>query len=99
MRRVAVPVLLALALLFGAGLWAGPRLIDWEAWRVRLADVAAARLGRPVSLEGPIALVLVPNPRVEAGEVTVGGGGDGVTVRARGMRLPLDLPALPARRA
>jgi hypothetical protein len=98
MRRVAVPVLLALALLFGAGLWAGPRLIDWEAWRVRLADVAAARLGRPVSLEGPIALVLLPNPRVEAGEVTVGDAGDGVTVRARAMRLRLDLPALLAGR-
>jgi hypothetical protein len=96
-RRLAVPALVVLALL-GAGLWAVPRLVDWEAWRVRLADVAAARLGRPVALEGPIALVLLPNPRVEAGAVQVGDAGDGVTVGARAMRLRLDLAALLAGR-
>ena len=96
-RRLAFAALLVLALL-GAGLWAVPRLIDWEAWRADLADVAAARLGRPVALEGPIALVLLPNPRVEAGAVTVGDAGDGVTVGARAMRLRLDLAALLAGR-
>jgi hypothetical protein len=95
MRRLAVPLLVLLALL-GAGLWVAPRLIDWEAWRADLAEVAAARLGRPVTLEGPIALVLLPNPRVEAGAVTVGDDGDGVTVAARAMRLRLDLGALLA---
>ncbi len=98
MRRFAVPALAALALLFGAGLWVAPRLIDWESWRTQIADAAAARLGRPVSLEGPIGLVLLPNPRVEAGAVTVGDAGDGVTVAARAMRLRLDLPALLAGR-
>jgi hypothetical protein len=93
MRRLGVPALVVLALL-GAGLWAVPRLIDWEAWRTRVADVATARLGRPVTLEGPLALVLLPNPRVEAGAVTVGDAGDGVTVGARAMRLRLDLPTL-----
>lgn len=96
-RRLAVPALVLLALL-GAGLWAGPRLVDWEAWRERLAELASARLGRPVALEGPIALVLLPNPRVEAGAVEVGDAGDGVTVRARAMRLRLDLGALLALR-
>jgi AsmA-like C-terminal region len=95
MRRLAVPLLVLLAL-FGAGLWVVPRLIDWEAWRADLAEVAAARLGRPVTLEGPIALALLPNPRVEAGAVTVGDDGDGVTVGARAMRLRLDLGALLA---
>ena len=95
-RRLAVLVPAVLALLLGAGLWAAPRFIDWESWRTQIADVAAARLGRPVSLEGPIALVLLPNPRVEAGAVTVGDAGDGVTVGARAMRLRLDLPALLA---
>ncbi|GAA0574199.1 AsmA family protein [Craurococcus roseus] len=96
-RRLSVSVLLLLALL-GAGLWAAPRVVDWEAWRGRLADIASARLGRPVALEGPIALVLLPNPRVEAGAVAVGDAGDGVTVRARAMRLRLDLAALLALR-
>jgi hypothetical protein len=93
MRRLAVPAFAVLALL-GAGLWVAPRVIDWEAWRSRLAEIASARLGRPVALEGPIALVLLPNPRVEAGAVAVGDAGDGVTVRARAMRLRLDLAAL-----
>ena len=96
-RRLGVSVLALLALL-GAGLWVAPRIVDWEAWRGRLAEVASARLGRPVALEGPIALVLLPNPRVEAGAVEVGDAGDGVTVRARTMRLRLDLAALLALR-
>jgi hypothetical protein len=51
-----------------------------------------------VTLEGPIALALLPSPRVEAGAVTVGDAGDGVTVSARAMRLRLDLAALLAGR-
>lgn len=96
-RRLAVAALAVLVLL-GCGLWMVPRLVDWEAWRPRLADLAAARLGRPVSLQGPIKLVLLPSPQVEAEAVAVGDAGDGVTVRARAMRLRLDLGALFALR-
>ncbi len=105
MRRLFAPALLLLALL-GAALWVGPRLFDWEPYRGRLADLAGAMLGRPVALDGPITLVLLPQPRVEAGTVTIGpsgapsGGaaGDGITVTARTMRLRLDLGALLAGR-
>ena len=47
LRRVAVPLLLLLALLGAAGLWIGPRLMDWEPWRVRLATLAGLSLDRP----------------------------------------------------
>lgn len=97
MRRLAAPALLLLALL-GAALWIGPRLLDWEPYRERLADLASALLERPVALDGPITLVLLPQPRLEAGTVAIGPAGDGITVSARTMRLRLDLGALLAGR-
>jgi len=86
-----------------AGLWLGPRLVDWEPWRAQLAEVAASHLGRPVSLDGPVELVLLPSPVVRAGGVTIaeppGSEAEGgFRVTARMLRLRLDLPALIAGR-
>lgn len=98
MRRLAT-LLGALLVLLGAALWLGPRVVDWEAQRPRLAALAAARLGRPVALEGPLRLALLPQPRVEASGVRIGGDEeDGLGVAARAMRLRLDLGALLAGR-
>ena len=86
-----------------AGLWLGPRLVDWEPWRAQLAEVASDRLGRPVTLDGPVELVLLPSPMVRAGGVTIaeppGIEAEGsFRVTARMLRLRLDLPALIAGR-
>jgi hypothetical protein len=86
-----------------AGLWVGPRLVDWEPWRAQLAEVATGRLGRPVVLDGPVELVLLPSPVLRASGVTIaeppGTEADsGFRVTARMLRLRLDLPALIAGR-
>ncbi|WP_372623432.1 AsmA family protein [Falsiroseomonas sp.] len=92
-----------LALLVLAGLWIGPRFMDWEPWRERLAEIATDRLGRPVTLEGPVELTLLPSPVVRAGGVTIGELSEaeeaaGFSVTARLLRLRLDLGALLAGR-
>jgi len=97
MRRIAALLLVLLALL-GIGVWVGPRLVNWEPWRPRLAELASFRLGRPVMLDGPITLTLLPQPRIEAEAVSIGPAEDDVTVTARAMRLRLDLGALLAGR-
>ncbi|MDB5374645.1 MAG: hypothetical protein JWP04_3287 [Belnapia sp.] len=97
MRRLAA-ILLPLLAVLGAALWVGPRLLDWEPYRARLADIASTRLGRPVTLDGRITLTLLPQPRVEAAAVAIGADGDGLSITARAMRLRLDLGALLAGR-
>ncbi|ONG56738.1 hypothetical protein BKE38_05400 [Pseudoroseomonas deserti] len=92
--RAAVVVLLLLPVLLLAGLWYGPRLTDWNEHRDRLAILAAGRLGQRVTLAGPVQLTLLPQPMLEAGGVTIGGPDDDISVRARALRLRLDLPAL-----
>lgn len=82
--------LLPLALLLAA--WFGPRLLDWEAERDRVAAIATTRLGRPVTLDGPLRLTLLPQPMVEAASVRVGdAGGEAIGVAARALRLRLAL--------
>lgn len=89
-KRLLLPLLLPLALLAAA--WVGPRLLDWEAQRDRVAAIATARLGRHVTLDGPLRLTLLPQPMVEAASVRVGEAeGDGIGVAARALQLRLGL--------
>jgi hypothetical protein len=92
MRRAAAAFALLLALA-GGGLWLGPRLVDWEPWRGRLAEVASARLGRPVTLEGAIEITLLPQPMLRASGVSIGEPGAEFSVTARMLRAQLDLKA------
>lgn len=98
MRRWLPAAALGLLACLAAALWLGPRFLDWEPWRPQIAEIASARLGRPVVLDGPITLALLPQPRVEAASVTIGPAADGMVVDARAMRLRLDLGALVAGR-
>ena len=100
MRRRLLLALLALfvpAALLGA-LWAAPLFTDWTARRDQLAELASARLGRPVVLHGPVRLRLLPHPVVEAEGVTLGAGlepgGDTLAFSASALRLRLDGAAL-----
>ncbi len=101
MKRRLAAALGALVLLALAGLWLVPRLMDWEPWRARLSQIASDRLGRPVTLNGPVELTLLPSPMVQAGGVTIAAppgaeDEDGFRVTARLLRLRLDLSALLA---
>jgi uncharacterized protein involved in outer membrane biogenesis len=71
-----------------------PALLDWDARRPQLAAIAGERLGRPVSLDGPVTLTLLPQPRLEAAQVRIGGDGEGIGIATRALHLRLDLGAL-----
>lgn len=92
--RKRLALLLLPAALLGAA-WFGPRLFDWESQRGRVAALASARLGRPVTVEGPLRVTLLPQPMLEADAVRVGDA-DGVTlgITARVLRLRLGLAPL-----
>ncbi|MDJ0387417.1 AsmA family protein [Roseomonas sp. E05] len=93
-RRLALTGLVLLPVVLAAALWFVPRLTDWNEHRDRLAILAAGRLGQPVTLTGPVKLVLLPQPMLEAGGVTIGGPDSGLSVEARALRLRLDWLAL-----
>ncbi|WP_458093399.1 AsmA family protein [Roseomonas sp. WA12] len=77
-----------------ATLWAAPLFTDWTARRDQLAELASARIGRPVTLHGPVRLRLLPYPVVEAQGVTFGEPGDGLAFAASSLRLRVDGAAL-----
>ena len=77
-----------------AAVWVGPRLISWEGQRNRLAALASERLGRPVALQGPLRVVLLPQPMIEADEVHLGQDEGGLGVKAQTLRLRLGLAPL-----
>lgn len=85
-------VLLLVALLAAA--WLLPAVTDWTARRGDIAALSAARLGRSVTLDGPVRLALLPEPVLEAQGVTLGGEGEDIALGARALRIRLDLGAL-----
>lgn len=95
MTRRALLLILGLPAALLALAWFGPRSLDWEAQRDRVAGIATARLGRPVDLGGPLRVTLLPQPMVEAAQVVVGAAeGEDLGITARALRLRLGLGAL-----
>ena len=90
-RSLFVLLLAGIAL---AAVWVGPRLISWEGQRGRLAALASERLGRQVALQGPLRVVLLPQPMIEADEVHLGQDEGGLGVKAQTLRLKLGLGPL-----
>lgn len=67
-------VAIAAAVVLGGGLVlaaAAPALLDGNAWRGRIEAEAGARLGRKVTVAGPIALRVLPSPAVTLTAVAV----------------------------
>jgi hypothetical protein len=93
MRRILLFGAVLLALLLGA-LYAAPLFTDWTARRDQLAELASARIGRPIMLSGPVRLRLLPHPVVEAEGVTLGAPGDELAFTARTLRLRVGGAAL-----
>ena len=96
--RAAGATLAALSLLALLAAWLGPGLLDWDRYRGTLAGMASAGLGRPVRINGPVSLVLLPQPVLVAAEVTVADTGDGASAEVRQMRLQVGLAPLLAGR-
>jgi len=95
LRRALLFALIAgLASLAGAAAYVLPRWLDWDRHRDTLAQIASERLGRPVTVAGPVALVLLPQPRLEASRLIIGPTADEIEMSARALRLRLDLWAL-----
>ncbi|WP_207540029.1 AsmA family protein [Sabulicella rubraurantiaca] len=96
--RPARALLLTLLLLLvggvGIAVFAVPSLTDWESRRGQVARLATERLGRPVVLAGDLNFTLLPQPVLEATEVLIGEGGDGLGLSTRALRLRLDLASL-----
>jgi len=90
-RAVLVALIAALA---GAAAYVLPRWLDWDRHRDTLAQIASERLGRPVTVQGPVTLVLLPQPRLEASRLIIGPTADEIEMSARALRLRLDLWAL-----
>lgn len=93
-RPLLLALIAALLALAGGAAYALPRWLDWERHRDALAQIASERLGRPVALEGRVALVLLPQPQLEASRIVIGEAADDIRMSARALRLRLDLWSL-----
>lgn len=93
-RGVLLALLAGLAALAAAAAYVLPKYLDWDRHRETIAAIASERLGRPVWLEGPVTLELLPQPRLEASRIIIGQTADDVRMSARALRLRLDLGAL-----
>lgn len=100
--RLSRVALIVLPVLVGAVLlaaWLLPPQLDWARYRSTIARVATNRLGLPVTIQGPVALTLLPEPVLTADAVNVGNRTAGTPViRVEALRLRLAwLPLLTGR--
>lgn len=95
MRHAVLIIGTVLALVFAAAAILPP-LIDWSAYGGPIAARVQAATGRPVTIDGPIALRLLPTPSLSAGAVSIGNppGMPGTLVRVEKLRLRLALGSL-----
>lgn len=93
-RGLALGLVLGLTGVAAVAAYTLPKWLDWDRHRGTIAAIASERLGRPVWLEGPVTLELLPQPRLEASRIVIGQTADDVRMSARALRLRLDLGAL-----
>lgn len=77
-----------------AAAWVLPSVLDWNRYRAEVAALASGALGRNVTIEGPIALTLLPQPMLTAARVSVAAGDHDVAVSAARLRVRVSLGAL-----
>jgi len=94
--RVLLAGLAALILAAAAAAWIVPGLLAWDRYRDTIAGLASSALARPVRIEGPISLTLLPQPILTASTVSVADPGDGVSIAVGELRLQVGLGALLA---
>jgi len=92
-RRAGL-VLGGLAVAAALAVWLVPSALDWTRYRDSIAALTAARLGRPVRIEGGISLTLLPQPVLVASRVLAPDQGDGVAASVGALRLRVALGPL-----
>jgi uncharacterized protein involved in outer membrane biogenesis len=92
-ERLATILLTLLAALTLAAWQIPPRLALARA-KPAIETYASTRLGRPVTIAGPIHLTLLPHPMLTANAVTIADRGDGITAKLASLRLELSTQAL-----
>lgn len=80
-------------------IWQVPQWLDWTRYRSTIEALASTTLGRSVTIEGPIALTLLPEPILTATQVDIGASSTtDVSVRVKALRLRVALwPLLSGR--
>ena len=75
----------------------GPRVVDWQTYKPRLVALLAETTGRPVSIDGPIDLALLPEPAIRLNDIKLGnapGGASPYLFEARRVAARLSWQAL-----
>jgi AsmA-like protein len=96
--RVLLVMLAALVALAAVALWQVPRFLDWNNYREDITRLAATVLDRPVLIDGPISLRLLPQPTLTASDVRIAGEPDEGTLSARELSFGVGLAPLLAGR-
>lgn len=96
--RVLLVILTTLVVLAVLALWQVPRFLDWNNYREDITRLAATVLDRPVLIDGPITLQLLPQPVLTASDVRIAGEPDEGTLSARELSLGVALGPLLAGR-
>ena len=92
--RIAGGALAGLLLLIVLAAWLAPRLLDWNQYRDAIASFASTSLGRPVRIQGPVSLTLLPRPVLTASNVILPNPGDGFSAGVAELRLQVALGSL-----
>jgi hypothetical protein len=97
-----------LVILVVAGLWFLPRALDWAPYKPDLQALISRQLGVAVTVNGPLSIELLPQPRITASDVRVLGPGVKGSIRwvrgalnpaalLRGVLEPRDLALVEAK--
>jgi uncharacterized protein involved in outer membrane biogenesis len=82
----------SLMLLAVLAIWQVPQWLDWTRYRDTIEVLATTMLGRPVAIQGPIALTVLPEPLLTATQVDIGTGSPAdVSVHVKALRLRVAL--------
>ena len=92
--RETLTVLAGLLVLTLLAALIGPHLVDWRAYRPQIEARLSTALGAPTVVEGPIAVRLLPSPRLSFSEIRVGTEGEASSARAERATVELTLAAL-----
>ena len=91
-------VLIGLLLLAVGAAWLVPPMLDWAQYRGEIATLASRQVGRAVRIDGPVTLLLLPEPTLMASGVHIDESGDGARFAVQTLRLRVALGALLAGR-